>query len=167
MKTLVITIIGKDRPGIVDQIASSVRNHQGNWLGCRFANMAGQFAGFVEVDVEDQQTDALVNSLNLIGDLHVHAVDSEKQKKLDASIVCFSIMGNDKPGIVNELTSVLQQFSVNIIDFNSECISAPNWGNLMFQADFKVAVLDNLEIDDIREAVEAIANDLVVDIEFD
>jgi glycine cleavage system regulatory protein len=37
----------------------------------------------------------------------------------------------------------------------------------MFQADFKVAVLDNIEIDDIREAMEAIANDLVVDIEFD
>ena len=166
MKSLVITLIGDDKPGIVDCVAKVVRNHQGNWLGSRFAHMAGQFAGFVEINLPKENADKLVAELKNISGLHLHTVDTQQSETDRLEVASFSIMGNDKPGIVNEITSVLQQFNVNIIEFDSECISAPNWGNLMFQAEFKVAIPEDVQMDDIQNALEEITNDLVVDIEF-
>ena len=55
---------------------------------------------------------------------------------------------------------------INIQKFSSECVSAPNWGNLMFQAEFTVSIPDEVDLDEIQEALETIANDLVVDISF-
>ncbi|MCP3865993.1 MAG: glycine cleavage system protein R, partial [Aestuariibacter sp.] len=49
MKPVIITVIGKDRPGLVDAVAKKVYQFGGNWQGSSFAHMAGQFAGFVEV----------------------------------------------------------------------------------------------------------------------
>jgi len=166
MKSLVITLIGEDKPGIVDRVAKAVRNNQGNWLGSQFSHMAGQFAGFVEVTVATDHSQQLVMDLKTISGLHIHAVDTQSHNEQKHEVANFSIMGNDKPGIVNEITSVLQQFNVNILEFNSECVSAPNWGNLMFQAAFTVAIPESVELDDIQSALEDIANDLVVDIEF-
>lgn len=166
MKSLVITLIGEDKPGIVDRVAKAVRNHQGNWLGSRFSHMAGQFAGFVEVTVPIDQAQSFTASVKQIDGLHIHAVDTQSPQEQKLEVADFSIIGNDKPGIVNEITSVLQQFDVNIMEFDSKCASAPNWGNLMFQAAFKVAIPESVELDDIQAALEEIANDLVVDIEF-
>jgi len=166
MKSLVITLIGEDKPGIVGHVAKVVKNNHGNWLGSRFSHMAGQFAGFVEVTVTPEHAESLVTNLKNIFGLHIHAVDSQSHYKQTLEVVNFSIMGNDTPGIVNEITSVLQQFNVNIIEFNSESVSAPNWGNLMFQAAFKVAIPQDLALSAVQTALEDIANDLVVDIEF-
>lgn len=166
MKSLVITLIGEDKTGIVDRVAKAVRSHQGNWLGSRFSHMAGQFAGFLEVTVPIDNAQDLIQALRQIDGLHIHAVDTQSQQEQKLEIANFSIIGNDKSGIVNDITSVLQQFNVNILEFDSKCESAPNWGNLMFQAAFKVAIPENLELDDIQAALEDIANDLVVDIEF-
>ncbi|WP_100643924.1 glycine cleavage system protein R [Alteromonas facilis] len=166
MKSLVITLIGEDKPGLVDTLAKAVRNHGGNWQASRFAHMAGQFAGFVEVTIAESSADELVSALNALPNLSIQMVNVKAPESKPSRIVHFSVMGNDKTGIVSEITSILQQFAVNIQKFSSECVSAPNWGNLMFQAEFTVALPDDVDLDAIQQALEDIANDLVVDISF-
>ena len=61
-------------------------------------------------------------------------------------------------------TNVLNRFELNIINFNSTCESAPNWGSEMFKARVRVAIPADVEHDDVKDALEAVANDLVVDI---
>ena len=73
-------------------------------------------------------------------------------------------MGNDKPGIVQELTAILNRFNLNIIKFDSTCDSAPNWGGLLFKAKALVAVEEGFDLDELSDELESIANDLVVDI---
>ncbi|MDM7861864.1 ACT domain-containing protein [Alteromonas sp. ASW11-36] len=167
MKSLVMTLIGNDKTGLVDKLAKAVRQHGGNWQASRFAHMAGQFAGFVEVTVPQDNADALVESINAIPDLAIQMVNVKTPAPQTLNIAHFNILGNDKPGIVSEITAVLQQFNINILEFNSKCVSAPNWGNLMFQAEFVVALPDNVESEEIQTALETIANDLVVDITFE
>ena len=74
-------------------------------------------------------------------------------------------MGNDKAGIVQELTSVLNQFNLNILNFSSRCESAPNWGSLIFKANAVIAVPEGFDDDALQDALESLANDLVVDIQ--
>ena len=167
MKSLIMTLIGEDKPGMVDSLAQAVAKHNGNWQGSRFAHMPGQFTGFVEVTVNPDTAEALVDEVNAIPDLSIQTVSVKTPQPAARNIAKFSVMGNDKPGIVSEITSVLQQFNINIMTFDSECVSAPNWGNLMFKAEFSVALPDKVDVDDIQQALETIANDLVVDINFE
>ena len=45
----VITFIGDDRPGLVEQVASVIENNRGNWHESRLSQLGGKFAGLVPV----------------------------------------------------------------------------------------------------------------------
>ena len=164
MKPVIFTIIGNDRPGLVDAVAKKVYEYGGNWQGSSFAHMAGQFAGFVEALVPGDKHQQLIAALNTLDGLQVHSQSVTESALSDADELTIEVMGNDRPGIVQELTNVLNRFELNIINFNSTCESAPNWGSEMFKARVRVAIPADVDRDDVKEALEAVANDLVVDI---
>ncbi|MEW9799068.1 glycine cleavage system protein R [Alteromonas sp. CYL-A6] len=165
MQPLIITIMGKDKPGLVDALAKRVYQHGGNWQGSSFAHMAGMFTGFVEVLVPQDNHDALIAALDAIEGLSVQSVSVVNAEPAHTMQLSVDIMGNDKPGIVQELTSVLNEFNLNIVNFSSRCESAPNWGSLMFKANAVIAVPDDFDHGALQQALEALANDLVVDIQ--
>lgn len=164
MQSLVISIMGKDKPGLVDAVAKSVYKHQGNWQGSSFAHMAGMFTGFVEVHVPAEEKQALIEALDAIKDLSVQSVAVTNADNTLPTKLIVDVMGNDKTGIVQELTSVLHQFNLNILTFSSHCESAPNWGSLIFKAKAEIAVPETFDDGELQDALEALANDLVVDI---
>ena len=49
MNSLVLTLIGPDRPGLVERVSDVVASHGGNWLESRMAHLAGQFAGKLDI----------------------------------------------------------------------------------------------------------------------
>ncbi|MEC8231872.1 MAG: ACT domain-containing protein [Pseudomonadota bacterium] len=164
MQSLVISIMGKDKPGLVDSLAKCVYKHQGNWQGSSFAHMAGMFTGFVEVHVSEDEKQNLIDALDSIKDLSVQSVAVATSGETNSTKLTVDVMGNDKTGIVHELTSVLNQFNLNIVTFSSHCESAPNWGSLIFKAKAEIAVPADFDDDALQDALEALANDLVVDI---
>ena len=164
MQPLIISIMGKDKPGLVDSLAKCVYRHNANWLGSSFAHMAGQFTGFVEVHVPADKHDDLVTALNALPDLTVQSVSIADSVESFNDTLAVEIMGNDKPGIVQELTNILNQFNLNIVSFDSRCESAPNWGSLMFKARAVIAVPEDFNDSALQQSLENIANDLVVDI---
>ena len=164
MKPVIITVIGKDRPGLVDAVAKKVYQFGGNWQGSSFAHMAGQFAGFVEVLVPAEQHQALIDALNTLDGLQVQSQSVTDTLEQPDEMLRIEVMGNDRAGIVQELTNVLHGFNLNILHFASTCESEPNWGSQMFKAQLRVGVSADLDRDDLQEALEAVANDLVVDI---
>lgn len=165
MHSVIVTIIGQDKPGLVDTLAKQVYAHRGNWLASNFAQMAGQFAGFVEVQVPNEQHDALILGLNNIEGIQVQSVSASKNNSVTPTqSMVIDVMGNDKTGIVQELTTVLHQFNLNIKRMDSCCESAPNWGSLMFKANIIIDVPENFDTDALTDALENVANDLVVDL---
>ncbi len=164
MQPLIITIMGKDKPGLVDALAKCVYRHDANWLGSSFAHMAGLFTGFVEVHVPKEKHDDLVSALDSLPDLTVQSVTVAENSQTFSDTLKVEIMGNDKPGIVQELTNILNQFNLNIVSFDSRCESAPNWGSLMFKAKAVIAVPESFDDSALQTALDGIANDLVVDI---
>ena len=63
MADLVLTLIGPDRPGIVEAVAEPIAAHGGNWLESRMAHLGGQFAGILRVEVPDANAAALAEAL--------------------------------------------------------------------------------------------------------
>ena len=71
---LVLTVIGDDRPGLVGELSTVISAHQGSWLESSMAQLAGKFAGIVEVAVDEAHADALkleLGQLEQIGRAHV------------------------------------------------------------------------------------------------
>ena len=64
--SLVVTAIGPDRPGIVKEISDVAQRLGASWAGSRMANLAGQFAGMVHFEVQDERAGALAEALGAL-----------------------------------------------------------------------------------------------------
>jgi glycine cleavage system regulatory protein len=165
MKPMIFTLVGRDKPGLIDSLAQTVFDLGGNWLGSNFSQMAGHLAGFVEIDLPYEKHELLIETFSRHPDLKIQLVSGldEEDHSFDTAII--EVVGNDKTGIVQELTAALNQFNINIIKLVTSCESAPNWGGSLFRANATVQIDKDFDLDPLREALEEIANDLVVDID--
>ena len=131
MKQLVITILGKDRPGLVEDISSVVLKNHGNWLCSNLSHLLGHFAGIIQLEVAEEHFQELQNALTALPKLEVRIeagnTEIEPSPREQINLV---ITGNDRPGIVQELASVIRHKGASITHLNSRQQSAPNWGSL-------------------------------------
>ncbi len=67
--SLVVTVVGPDRPGIVNQLSDAAQRLGANWEASRMANLAGQFAGMVHFEVPDDRADALAKAAHRLAEL--------------------------------------------------------------------------------------------------
>ena len=106
MKTLVLTVIGDDRVGLVEAIARVVDEHGGNWENSELAELAGTFAGVIEVSVPAPRVDELREALSSLDGLLTVAVHSASPADAagERRHVTFGVLGNDHPGIVREIS---------------------------------------------------------------
>ena len=163
MKQLVLTVVGQDQSGLVEQVANAVMNHKGSWLASNLSHLAGYFAGIVQIEVPDDQISGLKSQLADIE--HVTVEEETFETLAGGEKLNFVITGNDRPGIVHELSTVIKHKGANIIQFTSNQQSAPNWGVPLFNAVATVELPKHMSRDTVIEALESLANDLIVDIE--
>ena len=172
MATLVLTVIGDDRAGLVNAVAEVVARHGGNWERSQMAELAGKFAGIVLVTVPDDSVDELVAALEpLHGMLDIMAQPGARRarrrsRRGHAGSRSTSI-GTDRPGIVREITDVLAAHAVNIDTLRTETRDAPMSGGRLFEAAAMLEVPATTDIGALRVALEKLANELMVDITLD
>jgi glycine cleavage system regulatory protein len=202
MATLVLTVIGNDRSGLVDALAGPIAEHGGNWNRSHMARLAGQFAGIVVISAPDDAVDALTasfESLNAQGLLDVRvaiaAADVSGDEMASASTASAStasasmasastasdgtgatdesssmrlqLVGQDRPGIIREIARALASHDVSIEELQTATVSAPMSGELLFEATAQLRLPAGVHLADLRQALEAIANELMVDLDFE
>lgn len=167
--SLVLTVIGDDRPGLVETLARTVADHGGNWVESRMSRLAGKFAGILLVDVATERREPLIHSLQALSThgLRVVAEPSEKHGSLVRKPVRLELLGQDRPGIVRDVSRALAQRGVNVERLNTECVSAPMSGEVLFKATAELLLPAGTTVADLREGLETIANELMVDITLD
>src|SRR5690348_14154693 len=114
--SVVLTVIGDDKPGILEQLAERVLATGANWEESRMARLAGKFAGLLRVSVESDQADALASALRSLdaGGLRVIVEQSSAGIAPVPHTIGLELLGNDRPGIVRDISRVLAQHGVNI-----------------------------------------------------
>jgi len=166
MTQLVITIVGDDRPGIVENLAAVVAQHEGNWLSSSLSNLAGQFAGIIEVSVADERREQLSAAISELPGLQVHSVVGGDSTEIgDQPMAELEVVGVDQPGIVHGLTELLKNEGINLLQFASWTESAPNSGDELFRAVAEFELSENLDLEALQAKLENMAEDLAVDIE--
>ena len=89
--SLVLTAIGDDRPGLVEQLATAISRHQGNWLESSMSHLSGKFAGIVRVSVPATQLEALKSALAELTGLRVKNVQTGAMQEVDVFGVFIAI----------------------------------------------------------------------------
>ena len=165
--TVVMTIIGPDRPGLVDTLAGIVAAHGGNWLESRMSRLGGQFAGILRVEIPAAMEPALtkvLGNLSAKGITVVVQADLPPEPAVPLRLMKLELVGHDRPGIVRQISHALAAQGVNVEDLETELASAPMSGETLFKARATLHLPAACNIEDLRQDLEKIAADLIVDI---
>ncbi len=167
MKDLVLTLIGPDRPGLVETVADVVAAHGGNWLESRMAHLAGKFAGILRVEVPADKTAGLTQALSALETQGLRIlVEPSVDALLPGPTRTFelSLLGQDRPGIVREVSQLLATHKVNVEDLVTDRTSAPMSGEMLFSARARLHAPAALDLAVLRHGLERLAHDLMVDL---
>lgn len=170
MSAIVVTLIGPDRPGVVRAISDKAAAHGANWTDSVMANFAGQFAGIVHLQVPPANSQALLAALRSLesGNLHVQvALAGEDTPAPPRHRLHLTLVGHDRPGIIHSIATRLAAQGVSIDTMKTHIASGAMSGEQMFHLDAHLAAATDVDADALREGLESLANELMVDIEFD
>ena len=166
---LVMTIIGPDRPGIVESVARLVAEHGGNWLESRMCRLGGEFAGILRIELPVEKRQALIGALQILQGTGLTVVVRPDEQSVDTAAgrpARLEIVGHDRPGIVRDIARALADAGVNVEEFASECVSAPMSGEALFKAGARLQLPAGCNAAALKNSLEKIAGDLLVDITF-
>ncbi|WP_404389636.1 glycine cleavage system protein R [Humibacillus xanthopallidus] len=172
MPRLVLTVIGDDRSGLVRALADVVTEHDGNWEESQLTELAGKFAGIVVVSVPEARAEEFTISLSTLdGLLEVSAHPGAEPAAAGAGAAAagtdqltIDLLGNDHPGIVRDVSTVLSKHDLSIETMTTGTREAPMAGGLLFEAHVVVDVPAGSDTAALRADLERLAAELLVDI---
>ena len=168
MPTFVLTVLGDDRPGLVDSLSGVVAAHHGNWERSQMARLGGKFAGIVQVTVANDAAAGLRAALEALSDaglLHVRVDAADVEPMARGERFVLSMVGTDRPGLVHSVSRALAEIGASIEELDTATTDAPMSGGPLFEATAAVVLPPNLTIEAVRDRLEALADRLMVDID--
>lgn len=163
-QSLILTVIADDRPGLVGELSAAISAHKGNWLESSLAQLAGKFAGIVRVEVDELNAGSLQAAVERLPNLKVAVTKATGTKAPAGRKLTLELVGNDRLGIVKEVTAVLARHAVNVEKLTTRTESGPMSSGMLFRADAELTAPSTLDARTLKADLEAISNDLMVEI---
>lgn len=167
MIELVLTIIGRDRAGVVASLADVVRFHEGNWKRSELAEIAGTFAGVVVVEVGDDRVDELLANLLVLRDQGVHVTAQQVEEPTvapGADEVRLRFTGDDRPGVVHEISDTISKHGISISRLGTVTDLPGRNGGKRFEITAQLSVPVGTDVDAALDAIGEIAISLGIEL---
>lgn len=164
---IIVTAVGRDRPGLTQSLAAAIENAGGNWLESHFARLGGQYVGSVLVELPDERLAELERAAVDAQDegFTVSILPAHAGEAASGRPVTFELVARDRPGIVRELATALASRGVNIEDLQTSAEDGAMFGEKLFRARASVLVPEGTPTDAVRDALEEVSGDVMVDFE--
>ena len=165
MTSVILSVIGSDRPGLTEALAAAVLSAGGNWLESHLSRLGGLYVGSVRVEADDLEAlRAAVRAVDAQG-LEVRIAPTvEAASTVDGDSLDFSLVGQDRPGIVRQVTAVLAGLDVNIETFDTTITAEPHSGAPLFNLAARLRLPPGLRARAVQDALEAISAEIMVDL---
>jgi glycine cleavage system regulatory protein len=166
----VITFIGDDRPGLVEQVSTVIENNRGSWHESRLSQLGGKFAGIVLVSLPSESGKGLEADLKALSSsgLSVRVTPSTSiPDPGNYREITLTVMGPDRLGIVREISRTLAQRQINVVEMDSHVSSAAMSAELIFRARIDAQIPQDTDIDDLHDTLDEIANHMTLEIDLD
>lgn len=172
MKHLLLSAIGKDRPGFVHDVTQAIHQGGGNIEQQRSVRLANEYVVMLLVSLEgDSSVDELMKNVRALAndDLLIRvreAGPSDYGESMDVVAAEVSASGADQPGILEAVTSLLVKHGINIDGMDYDTEGAPMTGDQLFRMDAFISVPKNVDTDDLRQQLRSLEDEFNFDILF-
>ena len=166
MALMVLSVVGSDRPGLTQALAAAVLSAGGNWLESHLSRLGGLYVGSVLVELAADGAERLraaVSAVDAHG-LEVRIAPAAEQTGAAGEALQFGLVGQDRPGIVNQVTAILTRLDANIETFESWISAEPHSGAPLFHMATRLRLPPGLDAGKVQAALEAISGEIMVDI---
>ena len=166
----IITFIGDDRPGLVEELSGTIENNRGNWHESRLSQLGGKFAGLVLVSLPAENSASLERELIALSTSGLDVTitpTSDDAAPLGGKAVTLNVLGPDRLGIVKEVSHALAQRRINVVEMDSRVDSAAMSGEALFKARIDATVPESTDMDALQDALDDIAEHMTLDIDLD
>jgi glycine cleavage system regulatory protein len=166
MATIILTVIGEDRPGLVSALSAPINAHGASWKRSQMSRLAGKFAGIVLVSVPDERLDALATDLAALGaqGLQVALERADEPAARESLQLQLELLGADRPGIVAEVSAALAARGVSIEELTTDVRDAPMAGGTLFEASAVLTAPATTNTESLVSMLEELADELMVEI---
>jgi glycine cleavage system transcriptional repressor len=165
---VVLTAIGADRVGIVDDLSGAVTAAQCNIEESKMAVLGGEFAVIMLVSGSDAPVGSLCRSLPSVGEklgLHIACTTTRgPQTGEPGRPYILEAVSLDTPGIVHSITAILRSHHINIEDLETDTAAAPWTGAPMFRLKAHLIVGPSVPITRLKEELARLQQEHDVDI---
>lgn len=163
---LVISAVGRDRPGIVNQLSDAILASGGNIADSRMSVLGGEFALILLVNGEEAAIAALENRLPAMQEqLELTLVSRRTQARAQAGGVPYyvEVVSMDHPGIVRDVAEFFSSRNINIEELSTRTYPAAHTGTPMFALNMTISVPPSLSVSATRKAFIQFCDDLNLD----
>lgn len=169
MKTsLILTVIGPDKPGLLELLSTTLAEHHANWQQSSMSQLAGQFAGILIASTDTDRVASLLTALDGLAkqglNISVITESADSANPISGQALTLDLIGHDKPGIVRDISQALTARNISVESLSTEIVSGSMSAEQLFKAQASLLTPQDTDLDDLQEALEAIASDLMVDI---
>ena len=166
MANLILSVVGSDRPGLTEALAKAVLSAGGNWLESHLSQLGGLYVGSVLVALEAGSVDALRTAVAEVDaqGLEVRIAPAQAPQAASGETVAFGVVGQDRPGIVAQVTAVLSSLHANIETFETRLSVEPHSGAPLFHMDARLRLPPTLSAAAVQAALEDISGEIMVDV---
>ena len=169
MNHFALTIVGRDRPGIVSQVTEILFKQGCNLADSSCSILGGQFAmililGHPEFIDRESFGEAFkpLEDADLTVALRVLKPGGEIRSHITGDLCMISVYGSDKPGIVYRVANVLGEKKVNITDLNTKLVGTED--RPVYVMVIEAALPEGVEEEDVDNWLAPIREELQVDI---
>ena len=170
-KYMILFLVGKDRPGIVDDVSTLLFRVGANIEDSRMAVMGGCFSIMTLFSCTNEQLKDIRADLKSLEDLgfetSLHSAEDPTTTPRRAELpLKIELTAMDHPGIVQKVVKTLRQHSINIQSMNTEVTRAPLSGAPMFGLNLEAAVPAEKPIAKVKEEISGLASEMNLDLHF-
>jgi len=169
----IVTFVGDDRPGLVEQLSSVIESNQGSWLESRLSQLGGKFAGLILVTLPTASGATLESELKALSasGLSVRVTPSSKLEHTahgtSSRGITLTIIGPDRLGIVREISRALAARQINVIEMDSDVSSAPMSAEMIFRSRIDAEIPEHFDLDELQDSLDDIANNMTLEIDLE
>lgn len=166
---IVLSVTGSDRPGLTSALADAVLSAGGNWQEGHFSRLGGLYVGSVLVELDADNVARLEQAVAGIDTLGLHVVANPAQEAEQATgpHLLFELLGNDRPGIISQVSGRLAELGANIESLSSHEETGAWGGERLFRAQIRATLPQGVTPEQAQEALEAISGEIMVDFTFE
>jgi len=167
-KHVILSVTGSDRPGLTKALADAIHAAGGNWLESNLSRLGGKYVGAVLVEIEPDALSALAAEVGKVDSsgLHVAVVSAGPEPDEAEGAMSIELVGQDRPGIIREVTSVLAAIGANIDSLTTATENGAWSGERLFRANVSATLPEGVTPEAVQHALEAISRDVMVDFTF-